>query len=138
MLKADKIPEITLQAAGRSFAELWKEHRRNRDPPRRKYFRLRFRVSTWTTWMGNSLSPAASSRPSSSRRDRGKIQGRDGTLRLGLEGKNAPFHLDIMVDADAAELHSLLFRVFKDDALRKELSRVRNIEGELSGRLDNR
>ena len=65
----------------------------------------------------------------------GKIQGSDGTLRLGLEGKNAPFHLDIMVDADAAELHSLLFRVFKDDGLRKELSRVRNIEGELSGRL---
>ena len=65
----------------------------------------------------------------------GKIQGSDGTLRLGLEGKNAPFHLDIMVDADAAELHSLLFRVFKDDALRKELSRVRNIEGDLSGQL---
>ena len=65
----------------------------------------------------------------------GKIQGREGTLRLGLEGKNAPFHLDIMVDADAAELHSLLFRVFKDDGLRKELSRVRNIEGDLSGQL---
>jgi hypothetical protein len=65
----------------------------------------------------------------------GKIQGSDGTLRVGLEGKNPPFHLDIMVDADAAELHSLLFRVFKDDALRKELSRTRNIEGDLSGRL---
>jgi len=65
----------------------------------------------------------------------GKMQGSDGTLRLGLEGKNAPFHLDIMVDADAAELHSLLFRVFKDDAWRKELSRTRNIEGDLSGRL---
>ena len=65
----------------------------------------------------------------------GKIQGSDGTLRLGLEGENPPFHLDIMVDADAAELHSLLFRVFKDDALRKELSRARNIQGNLSGQL---
>ena len=85
--------------------------------------------------MGNSLSPAASSRPSSSRRDRARSREGTGTLRLGLEGKNAPFHLDIMVDADAAELHSLLFRVFKDDGLRKELSRVRNIEGDLSGQL---
>jgi hypothetical protein len=65
----------------------------------------------------------------------GKIQGSDGTLRLGLEGKNVPFHLDIMVDADAAELHSLLFRVLKDDGLRKEMSRARNIQGNLSGQL---
>jgi len=65
----------------------------------------------------------------------GKIQGTDGTLRLGLEGKNAPFHLDLMVQSDAAELHSLLLRIIKNDGLRKELSRIRNLEGDLSGRL---
>ena len=65
----------------------------------------------------------------------GKIQGREGTLRLGLEEKNAPFHLDMMVQANATELHSLLLRVVKDEGFRKELSRLRNIEGNLSGKL---
>ena len=85
--------------------------------------------------MGTSLSPGECSRLSSSRRDSGKIQGRDGTLRLGLEGKSAPFHLDMMVHADAAELRSLLLRVVKNDDFRKELSRLRNVEGDLSGKL---
>ena len=64
----------------------------------------------------------------------GKIQGSEGTLRLGLEGKSAPFHLDMMIQADAAELHSLLLRVVKNDGFRRELSRLRNVEGDLSGR----
>ena len=65
----------------------------------------------------------------------GKIQGRDGALRLGLEGKSAPFHLDMMVQADAAELRSLLLRVVENEDFRKELSRLRDVEGDLSGRL---
>ena len=133
-VKGGKIPEITVQTAGPSFAELWKNI-----------------GVTGTLRDGNILtypldidlddvdglfvfSGGIFEAKQFSARS-GKMQQSDGTLRLGFEGKNAPFHLDIMVDADAAELHSLLFRVFKDDALRKELSRVRNIEGELSGRL---
>jgi hypothetical protein len=65
----------------------------------------------------------------------GKILGREGTLRLGLEGKSVPFHLDLSVDSDAAELRSLLLRVVKNDGFRKELSRIRNLEGNLVGRL---
>src|SRR4030095_8994747 len=59
----------------------------------------------------------------------GKMQGGDGVVRLGLEGTRAPFHLDMMVQADAAELHSLLLRVVKDEGVRKELSRLRNVGG---------
>ncbi len=65
----------------------------------------------------------------------GRIQGSDGTLRLGLEGKSAPFHLDLMVQSDAAELHSLLLRVINDNGFQKQLSRLRNVTGDLSGRL---
>ena len=65
----------------------------------------------------------------------GKIRGSDGTLRLGLEGKSAPFHLDMMIQTDAAELPSLLLRVVKNDGFRRELSRLRNVAGDLSGRL---
>ena len=134
-VKAGKIPEITLQATGRSFAEISKNIDVTGTLRGGSIFGSLFWVSTWTMWMGNSLSLTGIVEAKQFSARSGKIQGREGTLRLGLEGKNAPFHLYIMVDADAADLHSLLFRVFKDDALRKELSRVRNIEGELSGRL---
>ena len=65
----------------------------------------------------------------------GRIQGSNGTLRLGLVGKNAPFHLDLTIQTDAEELRSLIPRLVEDDSIRKELSRIRNLEGDLTGRL---
>ena len=65
----------------------------------------------------------------------GKIQGRDGVVRVGLEGKSAPFHLDMMVQADATELRSLLLRVVENEDFRKEVSKLRDVKGNLSGRL---
>jgi AsmA-like C-terminal region len=133
-VKAGKIPEITVQTAGPSFAELWKNIGVTgtlRDGNILTYaldIDLE-EVSGLFVFSGGILEAKQFSARS------GKIQGSNGTLRLGLEGKNAPFHLDMMVRADAAELHSLLFRVFKDDGIRKELSRIRNLEGNLSGRL---
>jgi hypothetical protein len=133
-VKAGKIPEISVQATGRSFAEISK----NLDV-------------TGTLRNGNIFVGALDSdledvsglfavsggvmeaKQFSARI--GKTQGSDGTLRLGLEGKSAPFHLDVMVKTDAAELHSLLLRVVKNDAVGNELSRIRKVEGDLSGRL---
>jgi hypothetical protein len=133
-LKGGQMSEISFQASGGSFADLWK----NIDVAGA----LRG-GNIFASVLGIDLDDVngqfvfsrgiLEAKQFSARS--GKIQGSEGTLRLGLEGKNAPFHLDIMVDADAAELHSLLFRVLKDDGLRKELSRVRNIEGDLSGQL---
>ncbi|MGZ8484443.1 MAG: hypothetical protein ACXWZQ_11115 [Candidatus Binatia bacterium] len=65
----------------------------------------------------------------------GKAKGRDGMLRVGLTGANRPFHLDIMVETEARELQSLLMSHVKDEAFRKEISRIYRIDGSLSGRL---
>src|SRR6266536_2871312 len=135
-VKGGQMPEVSFQAAGRSFAELWKTNNM---------------VVTGTIRDGNILTfalgidledvsgPFVVSRGVLEAKQfsarYGKIQGRDGTLRLGLEGKSAPFHLDMMVQADAAELHSLLLRIVENEELRKELSKLRNVEGNLSGRL---
>jgi hypothetical protein len=135
-LRGGQIPEISFQAAGRSFAEMWKQNDI---------------VVTGTLRDGNISTfaldidlaevngPFVVSRGILEAKQfsarLGKIQGRDGAVRLGLEGNRAPFHLDLMVQADAAELHSLLLRIVKDEGFRKELSRIRNIEGDLSGRL---
>jgi AsmA-like C-terminal region len=65
----------------------------------------------------------------------GATKGWNGKLRLGLEGKMAPLHLDISVHTSAPELHSVLLKLVRDEALRGELLKVRNVSGELSGRL---
>jgi len=65
----------------------------------------------------------------------GTTKGSDGKFRLGLEGKNRPFHLDIAVQTGAAELQSVLLKLLKEQTFRRELLKVRNLEGVLSGRL---
>jgi hypothetical protein len=65
----------------------------------------------------------------------GNSQARDGNLRVGLKKNDAPFHLDIAVDADMAEVHPILVRVIKKGAFAKELSLVKNIQGRALGRL---
>lgn len=133
-VKGGQIPQISFQAAGSSFADLWRN------------------IDVAGTLRGGNIfayvlgldlddvngqfvvSRGILEAKQFSARS-GKIQGSNGTLRLGLEGKSAPFHLDMMVQTDAAELPSLLVRVVKNDGFRKELSRLRNVAGDLSGRL---
>jgi len=133
-VKAGKIPEITVQTAGQSFADLRKNIGVNGTFRDANIFGVALHsdlkdASGLFVVSGGVLDV----RQFSARL--GKIQGRDGTLRLGLEGKSGPFRLDVMVQSDAAELRSLLLRTVNHDGFRKELSRIRNVEGELSGRL---
>jgi AsmA-like C-terminal region len=133
-LKTGAIPEISVQSTGRSLAEMWKN------------------IGVSGTLRGANILTYAldidledvsglfvvsggviEGRQLSARL--GKIQGTDGSIRLGLEGESAPFHLDVMVQSDAAELHSLLARVINDEGFQKQLSRLRNVTGDLSGRL---
>jgi hypothetical protein len=65
----------------------------------------------------------------------GTTTGRDGKLKLGLEGKSAPFHLDIAVKSGAAELQAVLLKLLDHEMLRGELLKLRDVEGELAGRL---
>jgi hypothetical protein len=59
----------------------------------------------------------------------------NGKLRLGLGGKAAPFHLDMSVRGAAPEIYSVLLKLAQREAFRRELLKVRNVEGELAGRL---
>jgi hypothetical protein len=65
----------------------------------------------------------------------GTAKGWDGKLKLGLEGKNAAFHLDTMVTTGAPELQSVLLKFVQDKPLRAELLKLRDLQGELTGRL---
>ena len=60
---------------------------------------------------------------------------RKGTLRVGLEGADAPFHLEMGVETDLSLLPPLLNRVIKDQTFLEEIARFRQMEGRATGRL---
>ncbi len=65
----------------------------------------------------------------------GNSWGREGKLRLALQGENKAFHLDIGVQADLAELPPIMKRLLDDKSLQKELSLIKDLKGNAEGRL---
>ncbi len=133
-VKGGQLSEVSFQASGQSFAELWKNIEMTGTLRGGKIFASVLGIDLDDVNGQFAVSHGIVEAKQFSGRY-GKIRGRDGTLRLGLEGKSIPFHLDLMVQSDAEELRSLLLRVVKNEGLRRELSRIRNLEGDLSGRL---
>ena len=58
-----------------------------------------------------------------------------GSLKLGLQGKDAPFHLDLTLSADLAQLPPVLKRVVDNKAFIKENSLIDHVKGRAAGRL---
>ncbi len=65
----------------------------------------------------------------------GNSRGREGELKLGLKGGDAPFHLDIVVEADLSQLPPLLDRLVKDETFKREMALIREFKGDALGRL---
>jgi hypothetical protein len=59
----------------------------------------------------------------------------DGKLRVGLEGEDAPLHVEIAVETDLSILPPLLNRVIKDRTFLEEMARFRQMEGRAKGKL---
>ena len=59
----------------------------------------------------------------------------DGSLELGLKGKDAPFHLDLTLEADLSQLSPVLKRVVHNKAFIKESPLVDIVKGTATGRL---
>ncbi len=60
---------------------------------------------------------------------------RDVRLRMGLEGKDAPFHLEGEVQLDLSQLSPMARRLLKDEAVLQEISRIEVMKGGARGRL---
>ncbi len=65
----------------------------------------------------------------------GSAHGTKGLLRFDLKGKTVPFHLDIAVNADAAELPPYLKALVEDETFIRELDLIKEVRGDVSGRL---
>ncbi len=65
----------------------------------------------------------------------GNSWGREGILRLGLAGEDAPFHLETVMEVDLAELPSFIKGLIRDEAFDKELALIKEIHGSAVGKL---
>jgi hypothetical protein len=65
----------------------------------------------------------------------GNSRAREGTLRMGIAGDDPPFHAEFLADANLGELKPLLRRLVPDERFRKEIDRIREVRGAVSGRL---
>ncbi len=60
---------------------------------------------------------------------------RDGTLRLGLEGEDAPLHLEATIEVDLSQFTPLFKQLMKQEKLAAELRRIYEVKGKGVGRL---
>lgn len=65
----------------------------------------------------------------------GNSRASQGTLKLGLEEENAPFHLDMAIEADLAQLPPLLKRLIENEAFQKEAALIEDAKGSATGKL---
>jgi hypothetical protein len=65
----------------------------------------------------------------------GETTGHDGSLKIGLATGNDTFHLDIMLNAQLAQVPPVLKKIIDDETILHELSLFANIEGVSKGRL---
>jgi hypothetical protein len=69
----------------------------------------------------------------SARWDRHQL--REGTMSVGLEGEDVPFHLEVIADADLPSLPPLLTRFIEEKTFREELGRVHDLMGRAVGKI---
>ncbi|RLB28846.1 MAG: hypothetical protein DRG66_02980 [Deltaproteobacteria bacterium] len=65
----------------------------------------------------------------------GNTRAINGTLTPGLEGENAPFRVDLAVEADLEQLPPILKRLIDNEYFQKELALLDDLQGNAIGRL---
>src|SRR5690242_9024034 len=131
-----KIPELTVQSTGRSFAEMalsknivlsatLRDGKLVLPDPELEFMNVAASVRLVAGMLEAQAITA----------NLGTAKAWNGKLEVGFSRKPSPFHLDIMVHTGAPELHAVLLKLVHEPDAREELLKLRHVEGELSGRL---
>jgi hypothetical protein len=136
ILKGGSIQHMTLQARGPSIDELGRE----------RNFTIRGSIVGGKVFIpegrlyleevkGNAFISGGFLEGENLEARLGQSRGMKGSLRLGLKGKEPPLHLDVIIQAELAQLPPCLRDILKDEAIRKEVALIEKIEGSAVGRL---
>jgi hypothetical protein len=143
IVRAGEIPYISFKAHGRSLAELGQL----------KNMSIRGNMAGGRVFLSESLTGlkgvnfALRDAAGEITISRGILEGKKlaaqweksrlsgGFLRLGLEGKNAPFHLEALADADLSQLPPFLKKLVGNPTLSEEIDRLRELHGRARAKL---
>ena len=136
VIRGGYVPSISVNAKGKSLADLGNLNNYNIKGHMRKgkIFITKPRLNL-TDVEGSAIISNGILRGQRLLANLGKISGKGGILTVALEDDAAPFYLNIQVDADLAEAHSVLKRLVTKGAFSEGLRQIRTIKGEATARL---
>jgi hypothetical protein len=143
ILRGGEIPHISLETHGRSPADLG----------RLKNVTIQGKLLGGRIFLSESLTRLRgihfdlTQARGSVRLSRGILEGKNlgaqwgkarvsrGSLKLGLEGGDAPFHLDVLADVDLTQLPPFLKKMIRNQAFAEEMDRFQELQGKSRARL---
>jgi hypothetical protein len=136
IVRGGTVPEITLEASGENFKDLWKKGN----------YEVKGSMTDGKIFVpigdfdlvevsGSAVIGDGRLEGKNLRAKSGNSLGYDGSFLLGLEGPIGPLDLDISIDSDASDIPDIIKKFVDDEGLVYELSLIENIKGRASGRL---
>lgn len=136
IVRGGTVPEVSLQASGENFKDLWKGHNFEiKGSMVDGHIFVPFGDFDLSDVSGDAVIGGGKLEGTNLKAKSGNSSGYDGTFVIGLEGPIGPLHLDIKVDADAAEVPEIIKKFVDDQGLNYELSLIENLTGSASGTL---
>jgi len=136
VIRDGNVPSITVDAKGKSLADLGNLNAYTIEGHMRKgKISLTYPSLNLTDVEGSALISNGILRGQRLRAKLSEIKGKEGILTVALKEGAAPFHLNIQVDADLAEAHTVLKRLITEGAFAKDLHHIQSIEGQATAQL---
>ena len=136
IIRGGNVPSITVNAKGKSLADLGNLNAYTIEGQMQKgKISLTYPSLNLTDVEGNALISNGILSGKRLRANLSKIKGKEGILTVALKEGAAPFHLNIQVDADLAEAHTVLKRLITEGAFAKDLLHIQSIEGQATAQL---
>lgn len=137
VVRGGTVPEVTLEAEAPSFRELWKKGN----------FKIEGDMVNGRIYIppaefdiveanGHAVIEDGLLKGTNLSGRLGNSKGYDGNLLLGLgDPPDGPFTLDIMIDADPSQVPPVIEQFVRDESVKNEMRRIRNVKGTATGRL---
>ncbi|MEQ9620190.1 MAG: AsmA-like C-terminal domain-containing protein [Deltaproteobacteria bacterium] len=135
VVRGGTVPEITLEASGSTFRDLWRQGN----------FVIEGNMVNGNIYIpvaefdivgaeGDAVISDGTLKGTNLSGKLGNSLGYDGALLIGTDGSEGPLNLEIMIDADAAEVPPILEQFVHDEIFLNEMRRIKNVNGKAKGK----
>ncbi len=136
VVRGGTVPGITLDAEGDSFRDLWRQgHFIIKGNMINGEIHIPVAEFDIVEAKGNAVIMDGVLEGTDLSGRLGNSQGYEGKLLIGTEGGDGPLKLEVMVDADPAQIPPVLERFVHDDVFLNEMRRIKDVTGIAKGKL---